>query len=163
MEVFKDDARWSDDFSPVRSSDFVWLFATTGLDRDLFCIATREECRTFRLPRQTNLQLAMLDLDYWANVADTRLNANRIARYLETLRSEVHDELELQQTWQPLACIHPWQPETTRPWAIRTKHGFGHSFFGRSGYLGMCSINGWIPYLHENPASYGMSTSFSYK
>jgi hypothetical protein len=159
-----DDNRWSNDTSTVQQSDTVWVFEG---DRNTFKQPTltpapdwivlrvfrksTNEHRHFCIPVPTALQIALLDLEYWANVVDPNPNSNRIARYLEKVRSDLWTELS------PFSDGFRFgsQPETTRPWAVRMNHLFGHSFFGRKEYSQTCMANGWTPYTHEDPISYG--------
>jgi hypothetical protein len=151
QEHFEDDARWSNDRSPILPTNTIWLFEKNCHP----CIIhvfnkLTKEYRTFSLPSQTVLQISMLDLEYWANVAETHSNANRIAHYLEKLQSDLWTELSTSQQDFRFA----FQPSTTRPWVMRTKHNFGHSFYGRGEYLQKCQENNWVPYYHESPDSY---------
>lgn len=115
-----------------------------------FCRKTREH-HEFNLSHRTALQIAFLDIEYWANIADSHSNANRIARYLELLRSDLLAELSMPKH---ILSVN-FQPETTKQWAVRINHNFGHSFYGRQGYFHMCKKNKWSPYAHEDPALYG--------
>lgn len=162
----EDDSRWSNDRSPVPPSDTVWLFEemsstpiqpTSSLESNqqrqiilhAFCKSANEH-RCYTLSLATTLQIALLDLEYWANVANPHPSANRITRYLERLRSDLW--AELLQYYGSFSS--GFQPKATIPWAVRMNHFLGHSFFGRQEYLQKCDANGWVPYTHEDPSLY---------
>jgi hypothetical protein len=95
-------------------------------------------------------QVAFLDLEYRTNVARKDPNSIRIARYLGLVRKDLLEELQAKDTFGT-----PWQPDSTRPWAVRALHSFGHSQFGRDLYLTRCQEMGWEPYAHDKPLEYG--------
>jgi hypothetical protein len=164
-----DDDRWSNDHSPVAPSDTIWLFEEISarpvepslalkLNRSpqlrIILHAFRKSTgqhNQFLLPKPTAFQVALLDLEYWSSVTNPNQNENRIARYLERLRSDLW--IELSQYGDSFET-RP-QPETTKPWAIRMNHAFDHSFCGRGEYLQKCQDNTWTAYSHEDPTSYG--------
>lgn len=170
--ILDDDLRWSDDISSIKASDWVWLFEksltkgyswTQNHSRGILwhfsplCALhalnkNTLQRLTFPLPLRLCQQLAFLDLEYWSNVISGSENSNRIARYLEKVRRGLQEEL---QRRGGQAKGFTWQPDSTRPWAIRIKHSFGHSRFGRQRYLTRCSLEGWLPYMHDNPIEYG--------
>jgi hypothetical protein len=160
----EDDARWSNDRSPVSPTNMIWLFEhhfhSSNHTLHVFH-KTTNEYKCISLHHQTILQIGLLDLEYWANMAETprSSNANRIARYLERLRSDLWAEL----TTSGQDFLQRFQPITTRFWAVRTNHNFGHSNLGKTKYREKCKENGWIPYNHENPASYSKNLNLSYR
>ena len=153
----QDDERWSNDWSPVSPSKNVWSFETLPASRDFYIFhslhsGTGEKFR-FPLHLQICSQISVLDLEYWSNVMSREPNNNRIARYLERLRDDLLKELQVKQP-SNLTGSDVWQPDCLRPWAIRIRHGFGHSDFGRQAYLRICQQNAWYPYMHDQPTSY---------
>ena len=164
-----DDVLWSNDWSPVSASEIVWFFELSssvsrqGLSPDngyrdltLHVYNARTEmrsCQFNNLSPAMGAQIAVLDLEYWANVADKSLNSNRIARYLEKLRSKLVDEI--MGTDFNLLQHNDFQLESTRPWATRVMHGFGHSFYGRQQYSSWCSSAGLKLYKHGETSTFG--------
>jgi hypothetical protein len=153
-----DDARWSNDRSPVPPTNTIWLFEKHRHSQKhtvhVFHKAMNEY-RRFTLPLQTVLQISLLDVEYWANVAETHSNGNRIARYLEKVRSDLWAELSASP---PQELYSGFQPKSTKPWAVRTNHNFGHSSRGRGDYLRKCEEKGCVPYDSEDLTSYSRLT-----
>jgi hypothetical protein len=98
----------------------------------------------------------LLDVEYWASFAEEHSNGNRIARYLDKVRSDLWAELSA----LPLQDLPPgFQPKSTKPWAVRTNHNLGHSSRGRGEYLRRCHKEGHVPYDYEDPTLYGKMTN----
>jgi hypothetical protein len=153
----QDDERWSNNWSPVTASKHIWFFQTlpTSCDWYIFHCLHSGTGEHFQFPLHLQIcsQIAVLDLEYWSNVALRKPHNNRIAHYLERVRVDLLKELQAGQSCQ-LAALDIWQPDCLRPWAIRIYHGFGHSQFGRHSYLETCQNNGWEPCLHDQPTKY---------
>lgn len=161
MEL-EDRQRWSDDFSSVAQSPWLWLFTKAPETRAEFDpIMTpashfglhfynhaTEEHHIITANIQICREMALLDLEYWENVASSNRNSNRIARYLGKLRDAVRMELQNDS-------ILTKQPDCLTPWAVRTKLNIGHSNFGRNAYKARCDKEKWEPYSHDDPLEYG--------
>jgi hypothetical protein len=166
LQCREDDELWSNDSSPITPSDMVWLFeiplglshvpekVPADITLHIYNTNTLVGHQEVKLPLVTSIQVAMLDLEYWSNVAESASNSNRIARYLEKLRSRLVNELVSENENVVHSCL---QPESIRPWAIRVKYGFGHSFHGRKEYTSWCSKNGFSLYHHRDPTTFSKS------
>jgi hypothetical protein len=137
-------------WEPVRPGSILWRFSPSSA---FYAYDTlTNQLRRFDLDFRLCQQIAFLDLEYWTNVT---FGESCIARYLQLLRDDLLEEL---QTMEHSAT--PWQPRSTRPWAVRTMHSFGHSHFDRTAYLRRCRENGWQNYMHDEPLIYRMRSIF---
>jgi hypothetical protein len=170
--VAEDQNRWSDDDTDMPHATLVWSF-----ERDfrnptyswslrpnsesiswklvpkckLHSVDTHTgEYNVFSLSHRLCRELAFLDLDHWSNAVVSNRNTNRIRRYLQKLREDVIAEFHLEN--RPMICRD--RLRCTIPWAIRVKHGFGHSGHGRRLYVQMCQKRGWEPYSHDDAGQY---------
>jgi hypothetical protein len=160
--ILEDDRRWSNDFSPVEESLWLWLFTNIPETNNsspapppthqsalhVYNRATQDH-RIFALNVGLCKELALLDLDYWSNVASSQQNSHRLSRYLEKLREDVQKEMQKGGTLAK-------QPDCLIPWAVRTKLHFGHSVFGRTSYKKRCDEEKLVPYMHNDPIKYGI-------
>lgn len=167
----EDDKRWYDERLSKKTSDYVWFFDPdversysystsdrSGIVWRLTPIChlhsfNRTDRKHHKYPLHFKLctQIAVLDLEYRTNVESPDPVCNHIAGYLGRLRHDLLEELSLgEKTSNEL-----WQPDSLRPWAVRTHHGFGHCASGRESYLEKCLGNSWKPCLHDEPTLYG--------
>jgi hypothetical protein len=173
--IEQDCNRWSNDFSEAKMSPWLWLFevtptkeyssitpASSGSQSILWrftplCslhLYNRNTGQTHHFPLHFRLcqQIAFLDLEYRSNLQARQPKYNRIARYLENVRLDLLEELEKAErpSWEL------WQPDSTKPWAVRIKHNYGHTGFERRAYLSKCKSQDWQPYVHDEPMEYRM-------
>jgi hypothetical protein len=103
----------------------------------------------FDIHHKLALMLGYLDLDYWLSpLKQTTLwNQNRIARYLERLRSDV--VLELKDVTDDELHDPTFGTNVLREWAVRVKAEHGHSKTGRKEYETSCARDGGTLYEED--------------
>lgn len=151
----QDFVRWADDGHDVPASDMQWTFSSHHHDHESPCIRfsvhanSSEPTHTFHIHNNLALVLAYLDTDYWLSPIKqtTTWNQNRIARYLESLRDGVVEELEV--VTGSVMLDPTFSTDVLREWAIRVHDRCGHSQTGRKEYLESCVRLGTTPYTAD--------------
>lgn len=170
QSISNDNRRWNDDISSIEPSSWVCMFEATTLMKPtwrkpkgskkirwvfspvgalVIYNKMSNKFHRFLLRLQLCQEVAFLEHEYWATLAS---GDKPLSSYLEMVRDDLLEELwSMQPSPSP-----PQQLSSTRPWAIRTNHGFGHSESGRAAYLTKCREHGWKEYMHDESQDYRM-------